>query len=458
MSPLKSLPKQERLKNKNTEEIYQELTSLEPTPVSATVPDKQNGIEQKSVFLKGEVNNPKHIYPALDNFKRSDLTDIRRVGKELLESLDEPIEREVYKDFINSYQTISKMMLAMNKVRNANSEEDYQQASEEFMRYNIEKYGEPDLATYESILTEKAFNALDKEAVGRASEIQAELTALLPETIQENIESGEIPERYKPNPETVLWMKDVVETLYGDMLKHVPNKKNFTPQETAEVFQSIIDHEFGEEAEGWRAELATARAVNVVATDKLIRIPDNTVTRPRDKVRTLVVHEIGVHMLRSITGASTDIGPLRNGLAGYYDTEEGLGMVMEQALMGEYREAGLDHYISAGAAYFDNMDFRQMFEMKWRMRVLEQMDESGEVADEDIDKARAFAYGNVMRSLRGTDELPWFKDLAYYNGSVEVWKYLDTIKGDDFQLSLLMQGKVSTSKSHQRIVLESASI
>ena len=213
MNLAKSLPKQERVKNKNTEEIYEELVNLEPTPVAATVPEKQNGIEQKNAFLKDEILNPKHVYPALDSYKLSSLMDINRVGDELIESLDGPLEREIYKDFIHSYETISQMMLAMNLVRSASTDEDQAQAYEEFMKFNIEKYGEPDRSTYESILTEKSIGVLGRKTTERASEIQSELVELLPETIQRNVELSETPERYRPSQETVLWMKDVVESL-----------------------------------------------------------------------------------------------------------------------------------------------------------------------------------------------------------------------------------------------------
>lgn len=55
-------------------------------------------------------------------------------------------------------------------------------------------------------------------------------------------------------------------------------------------------------------------------------------------------------------------------------------------------------------------------------------------------------------------ERPLFKDLSYYNGSVEVWKYLESIRGDDLQLSLLLAGKIDVSKEHQRVILESHSL
>ena len=80
--------------------------------------------------------------------------------------------------------------------------------------------------------------------------------------------------------------------------------------------------------------------------------------RSRKKVENLAVHEIGVHMLRSIAVGETDMLPLISGLSDYYDTEEGLGVVMEQALSGKFAERGVDHYITAGLAHYDEKDFR----------------------------------------------------------------------------------------------------
>lgn len=180
--------------------------------------------------------------------------------------------------------------------------------------------------------------------------------------------------------------------------------------------------------------------------------------RSRKKVENLIVHEIGIHMLRSITGGETDMLPLRSGLSDYYDAEEGLGVVMEQALSGKFAERGVDHYITAGLAYFDNKDFRDAFEVKWRLSLLDSVEDGGEINDEQIAKAKKTAFTQTLRSFRGTNDMPLFKDLSYYNGSVEVWRCLESIKGDDFLLSLLLAGKVNTSKKYRDVILESKSM
>ena len=302
-----------------------------------------------------------------------------------------------------------------------------------------------------------------KKLTGKADELRKELFGMV------NFKPGmDIPERFRPSDETVEWMYSVAESLYGDMLKHIPDEQaEFNPHELQKIFTDIIEEEFngcsGAEgcsgvAEGWMVSVEKATSINVKSSEKKIVIPDNDMIRSRKKVENLVVHEIGVHMLRSITGGETNILPLKSGLSGYYDTEEGLGVVMEQALSGKFAERGVDHYITAGLAHFDNKDFREAFEIKWRLSLLSSVDDGSEVGDEQIVKAKKSAFTQTLRSFRGANDLPLFKDLSYYNGSVEVWRYLESIKGDDFLLLLLLAGKVNTSADHRRVILESKSV
>ena len=114
---------------------------------------------------------------------------------------------------------------------------------------------------------------------------------------------------------------------------------------------------------------------------------------------------------------------------------------------------GLKHYITTGLVHFDKRDFRQAFEINWRINTLMKSSAEGGISDEDINKERDSAYTDTFRILRGTDELPLFKDLAYYNGSIDIWKFLESIRGDDFRFTLFMMGKVNTSQKHLRTIL-----
>ena len=445
----------------SVEDLYSQLTDLSPKIVTMFTPSNRS--EEEEGFLSGEVRDPQFYYEKLNSADFDEAAEkIQEIGNKILNhpSLP-PSHRGTYEEFIADYSKKTTLLNYAQQYNNAKSEEEKKAAAEKYRYLNIESYGEPDEDTYRSLLGGK-LNAIHSEKLtGKADELRKELFGIV------NFKPGmDIPERFRPSNETVEWMHSVAESLYGGMLSHIPNKQEeFDPYELQKIFTDIIEEEFNNDskgyagaAEGWTVSVEKATSVNVKSSEKRIVIPDNGMMRSRKKVENLIVHEIGIHMLRSITGGETDMLPLRSGLSDYYDAEEGLGVVMEQALSGKFAERGVDHYITAGLAYFDNKDFRDAFEVKWRLSLLDSVEDGGEINDEQIAKAKKTAFTQTLRSFRGTNDMPLFKDLSYYNGSVEVWRCLESIKGDDFLLSLLLAGKVNTSKKHRDVILESKSM
>lgn len=445
----------------SVEDLYSQLTDLSPKIVTMFNPSNRK--EEEEVFLSGEVGNPQFYYEKLNSADFDEAAEkIQEIGNKILNhpSLP-PSHRGIYEEFIADYSKKTTLLNYAQQYNDAKSEEEKKAAAEKYRHLNIESYGEPDEDIYRSLLGGKLNAIHSKKLTGKADELRKELFGMV------NFKPGmDIPERFRPSNETVEWMHSVAESLYGGMLSHIPNKQEeFDPYELQKIFTDIIEEEFNNDskgyagaAEGWTVSVEKATSVNVKSSEKRIVIPDNGMMRSRKKVENLIVHEIGIHMLRSITGGETDMLPLRSGLSDYYDAEEGLGVVMEQALSGKFAERGVDHYITAGLAYFDNKDFRDAFEVKWRLSLLDSVEDGGEINDEQIAKAKKTAFTQTLRSFRGTNDMPLFKDLSYYNGSVEVWRCLESIKGDDFLLSLLLAGKVNTSKKHRDVILESKSM
>lgn len=442
------------------EDLYGQLIDLSPKIVTMFTPSNRG--EEEERFLSGETINPRFVYDKLyaADFDEA-IEKIRELGDKILNHPDLTlVSKKVYEGFIKKYYEQIELLRCAQDYHGASSEEDKQKIAEAYKGLNIETYGEPDEGTYRSLLSEKLNCVRNKNLTGKADDLRKELFGMV-----DFDPDVDIPERFRPSDETVEWMHSVAESLYGGMLSHIPNEQEeFDPYELQKIFTDIIEEEFNNDskgyagaAEGWAVSVEKATSVNVKSSEKRIVIPDNGMMRSRKKVENLVVHEIGVHMLRSITGGETDMLPLRSGLSDYYDTEEGLGVVMEQALSGKFAERGVDHYITAGLAHFDNKDFREAFEIKWRLFLLGSVDDGSEVSDGQIVKAKKTAFTQTLRSFRGTNDMPLFKDLSYYNGSVEVWRYLESVKGDDFLLSLLLAGKVNTSADHRRVILESKS-
>ena len=454
----------ETIENQSSvEDLYSQLTDLSPKIVTMFTPSNRS--EEEERFLSGKIRNPQFVYDKLNSADFYEAIEkIRELGDKILNHPDlTSVGKKVYEGFIKKYYEQTELLQYAQDYHSASSEEDKQKIAEAYKGLNIETYGEPDEGAYRSLLGEKLNCVRNKNLTGKADDLRKELFGMV------NFKPGmDIPERFRPSDETVEWMHSVTESLYGGMLSHIPNEQEeFDPYELQKIFTGIIEEEFNGlndpkgyagAAEGWTVSVEKATSVNVKSSEKRIVIPDNGMMRSRKKVENLVVHEIGVHMLRSITGGETDMLPLRSGLSDYYDAEEGLGVVMEQALSGKFAERGVDHYITAGLAHFDNKDFRDAFEVKWRLSLLDSVEDGGEINDEQIAKAKKTAFTQTLRSFRGTNDMPLFKDLSYYNGSVEVWRYLESIKGDDFLLSLLLAGKVNTSADHRRVVLESKSM
>lgn len=424
-----------------------------------------NRSEEEKRFLSGEVINPQFVYDKLNSADFDEaIKKIQKIVNKLLNhpSLP-PSRRGIYEEFIADYSKKTTILNYVQQYNNAKSEEEKKAAAEKYRHLNIESYGEPDEDIYRSLLGEKLNCVRNKKLTGKADDLRKELFGMV-----DFDPDVDIPERFRPSSDTVQWMYGVAESLYGGMLKHIPDEQvEFNPHELQKIFTDIIEEEFNGRgdtgscagvAEGWTVSVEKATSINVKSSEKRIVIPDNGIMRSRKKIENLVVHEIGIHMLRSINGGETDVLPLKSGLSDYYDTEEGLGVVMEQALSGKFTERGVDHYITAGLAHFDNKDFREAFEIKWRLSLLSSVDDDGGVSGEQIAKAKKAAFTQTLRSFRGANDLPLFKNLSYYNGSVEVWKYLESIKGDDLLLSLLLAGKVNTSADHRRVILESRSV
>lgn len=442
------------------DKVFDKLLSLEPKLITVYVPEKQSASDQKELFLNGDIDNPWHVYDRLEKINFPDTySSIEAVGSELLGiTQNESKMTGVYEDFVTEYKEKTRFMELSKLYKGAEDETERVKLRDEWMRLNVELYGEPERETYESLLHEKLAMIADKSFSPKASKVRDELFALVDfsaDTVA--------PERFKPSNETMEWMNGVVHTLYDGMLRHIPDEAqkegSFSVQEVQSIFQAIISNEFGEAAEGWTVDVEDAKSINVKTSEKRIVIPEDRDEIDRAALEGLVVHELGVHMMRSITGGDTDLRPLSYGLSKYYDAEEGLGVVMEQALKGTFKEAGIDHYITAGLAYYDNKDFRGAYEVKWRLSVLAELEEGEDFTDDEADKEQKRAYAGVMRSMRGTDELPWFKDLAYYNGAVGTWKHLESIRGDDLKFMFMFMGKVNPADiDHQRYLLETKSI
>ena len=402
----------------DTREVFKDS---EPKVISTFTPENAN--EAKSEFLENDnLSRPNNKYEKLNSGEIENL--YQNISNAILavendNSLGE-IEREMYNTQLETRIKTVKMLEAAYDFRKAESLADRQKAQEEFMKNNIEVYGEPDFETFHSLLSDKITKIESLELDEKGEKIRSKFYELIK---KDEILSQDL-KRFKPSDKVFYNFGEIVKDLYSKQLELIPEKDDdrYSAEEIFEVFENILKDFENDGFSEFNVEWKDSGAIAVSAKDKKIFIPKNRKPVSKKELEGLVVHEIGTHYMRAQMGELYNNQALRTGLDGYMNTEEGIARAMEMAVKGDYQEAGVQHYLTAGFAYFNNMSFRKAFETNWRMGVL---DGKNNFSEENIDKKRQIAYRNTQRIFRGTDELPWFKDLSYFKGGQEIWKYIE---------------------------------
>ena len=371
---------------------YRELVERSPKVIESLVPDQESKEAAIDSLITGSATSFQQKYPVIAEYSDEDYTTIQDTTEALIsmaESMSEP-ERTVYLQAIEARKQEANLIVAMRDYKAAANPIAREVAAQRFMETNITLYGEPDKTIYESLLGEKIANIFHKKRSQSAEIIFQELRNLLPENA---LDDTRVQDRFCPSTETMRWMNEVVHGLYDNMLRHVDSyieahkselqieSQNETvakiqPTHLRDIFRDILAEEFlassKEVEEGrqtgdiqdaqavtdwdntekrdvekdmdWKVEVTEAKSINVDPDTRHIRIPQDREAMSVNEVKRLVVHEIGVHVLTRMTGGSTNLEPLAQGLAGFNDTQEGLGKAMEHALKGEYQEADRSLY------------------------------------------------------------------------------------------------------------------
>jgi len=187
------------------------------------------------------------------------------------------------------------------------------------------------------------------------------------------------------------------------------------------------------------SNMAFTDVINFSPQNLLIEIPlSKTINYQR--LRELIAHEIICHMQRAFYGGLSFLQLLSIGLPGYYESEEGLGVLFEQ-LIGEKFDTtvGESRYLAIALAQgFDGQakDFREVFEIMLEYyQLFLNENESNEVCEKQ-------AWTDCLRVFRGTDAKTrgqcFIKDLSYRNGNIHIWEWL---KNNEFDLDFLISGK-----------------
>ncbi len=190
-----------------------------------------------------------------------------------------------------------------------------------------------------------------------------------------------------------------------------------TEREAKAVFEKALES-YG--IKGWVVEYSTKTLTTVMPIERKILVPANR-TFSRNEMKRLVVHEIGVHVLRAQNGHTQPLDIFLSGFPRNTETEEGLAVYMEK-LTGMLESDKLRDY--AGRV----LSIHYMLEGLSFSEVFHKMKEWG--FDDEM------AWTLTFRSFRGGG---FTKDYLYLKGFMEIQKVAKKGKS----LHVLYAGRVT---------------
>ena len=400
-----------------------------------------NDKEAKAEFLENdELTRPNNFYGNLDVAKDlENLKELDRIKEEINETSMSEKEKRALEVFWDDNKRKNDFLISNYVYNTAKTPEEKEEAKKWHEEVNEALYGKPDEGTFYAILREK-------------------LESISPETEEEKAEQkaliekiGDLPEagvgRFKPKGETVARFSEVINEFFGGFLAHIPEEKEeFSSEEIVAIINEILEEEFDGGTE-YTAVIDSGKANASVNNDeRKIKFPEGK-TYSKDRAKALICHELGTHVMRAIPYEGHPNVAFSRELPGNVEFDEGVAKCVEQAIKGKYEDSGIYHYINIGMANFKGKNFREVYEISKSLNKLDKKDTRSE------DKVLT----DVQRCFRGTGELPNNKDLAYYNGANQVWKYIEENIDDPELLMdhLFLSGKtIATDKSQERLVYE----
>lgn len=407
--------------------------------------------DAKEEFIANrELSKPQNSYGHLDIKQVEHNIDAIIALKKDLEVSELPEKKRTMAALILENNLKRNRFVQANYFYNHSAADGRKTAAKEHMKANIALYGEPDADVFWSVLGEK----LSAIPVG---DLSKEDKIMYGELLEMLGPLHEVKDRiFRPKKETVDWFCDVIEQFYAGFLSHIPpGQQMFSIEEACAITNEIISLELEGDVPadmctdltGWKAVVVPAGAVAATnCKQKIINFPGRRSrgAYTREELKSIIIHELGVHALRSLPYESCEIKAFSQGLPGYEAFEEGVAKAADQAVNHQYEDFGLLHYISIGLASLLGKNFREVYEIQCRIEHLT----GGEPAGRCFD--------SVQRTFRGTGELPNHKDLIYYNGAARVWRYIEEHLYDmELMEQLFLCGKSSMAdKGHERMVYE----
>jgi hypothetical protein len=140
----------------------------------------------------------------------------------------------------------------------------------------------------------------------------------------------------------------VIKRCYGDALAVFDGEpdEEIEPPQIEELFNEAFKMLVSDDNkwQGWRAELTDGSNLQHRTAKPIIAVGRYRKPAKREDLKGLFGHEVLVHGLRWLNGASSGESLLDKGLHGYYDVEEGIAKLAEYGLSGKIPKGRGDRY------------------------------------------------------------------------------------------------------------------
>ena len=404
----------------------------------------ENHNARNEFFANPAMRHPNGFYPHLKRERYEDALRQIEECRNAHETEKLPFyERQLAESILNLNEQRHRLLLANCDYNEAGTAEQKAEVQKRHMTANLALYGAPDRETFDSILSMLLTRIQEKTLSASEQRAYAELLELLP------IHPAHANPPFCPSPAILRRFSQITQEFYAPFLRHIPDgRETFSIQEAADIANEIIQTELQEFAKNWSVYVEPGRTNCAVNQEKRCvlfppaRVPD---FYTRMDLMKILVHEVGVHVMRAMPYQNMRIQAFSLGFPSYSTIEEGIAKLMEQGISGEYQESGIVHYVTVGLAHFFGMDFRQIFEIQKRLQGL-----SGDISE-------VTCYNSIQRAFRGTDVLPMYKDIVYYNGAEKIWQYV-TDHIDDPMLfdNLILSAKTDIFQTEQAVLVYEA--
>lgn len=253
--------------------------------------------------------------------------------------------------------------------------------------------------------------------------------------------------------------RKIVRQKFARFNNYVPHKESFTPEEAAEIVNSIILHELRPSTgTKFHAETCPAAIISINPIERIYKVPTQRVGRIGsnfdydEMISLLTGHELA-HLLRAIRFEGC-IEPLTTGLPHYLASEEGIATLIEQALTNRESDHKAERRYVNISLFYHSANFRDAFEIR---RAIDYLTALQNTTQANFDRISEQTFNEIRRASRGTGVLPNCKDLAYYSGILKVQQYIvEHIDEDDMLSKILLCGKIDISDRKQWRISQNA--